>query len=366
MICRRIFEVTTVIGTVCAMACSETPAPTAPPAMTTPPAGVGGPSVTNPPPTTPMMGAMAGARAMPPEMTGQQMMPPTQPPAMPPTTPPAVDSPPMGGAPAMPPSEPMTGNCEGGSLMPGDTNMSVEIAGQNRSFIVHVPPMYDGSTPMPLMFNFHPLTGSASGQRSGSGWAQLGDTEGFITTFLNGIGGQWDLGELTRPGNNENDRMFAVAVLDMISKAGCVDMKRVYASGYSMGGGMTHYLGCREGAKFAAIAPSAFDLIEENQPCEPGRPLTVIMFRGMGDGVVPYQPSVGTLTGAPASFLGAEGCFEEWAMINGCTDEQEMIENDCRRYDECMNGVTVTLCQNGGHTQGDARISWDAIKDHTL
>jgi len=250
--------------------------------------------------------------------------------------------------------------------MPGDANMSLAIAGTNRTFIVHVPPMYDGKKPMPLMMNFHPLRGSASAQRSGSGYAQLGDTEGFVSTFLQGIGGQWDLGKLTRLGNDENDRMFAVAVLDAISKAGCIDMKRVYASGYSMGGGLTHYLGCREGARFAAIAPSAFDLIKENQPCEPGRPMTVIMFRGRMDPIVPWEPSVGTLTGAPASFLGAEGCFKEWARIDGCTDQPKDIGNRCQKYSECMGGVEVTLCENGSHTQGDARMSWDAVKNFSL
>jgi polyhydroxybutyrate depolymerase len=304
----------------------------------------------------PVVQAPSGRNPMTRPAGGMSQVPPGM-------APPVVSA--GGGAAATPPSAP-TSSCDGRSLMPGDANMSVEIAGQSRTFIVHVPPMYDGKTPMPLMMNFHPMTGSASAQRSVSGYAELGDTEGFVSAFLNGIGGQWDLGALSRPGNDENDRMFAVAALDMISRAGCIDMKRVYASGYSMGGGMTHYLGCREGAKFAAIAPSAFDLIEQNQPCEPGRPLTVIMFRGREDGVVPWEPSTGMLTGAPASFLGAEGCFEEWARIDRCTDEPEDIGNSCRRHDECMDGVEVTLCENGGHTQGDARMSWDAVKGFSL
>jgi hypothetical protein len=31
-----------------------------------------------------------------------------------------------------------------------------------------------------------------------------------------------------------------------------------------------------------------------------------------------------------------------------------------------MGGVEVTLCENGSHTQGDARLSWDAIKAFSL
>jgi polyhydroxybutyrate depolymerase len=311
----------------------------------------------------------------PPGMSTMAMPPSNMTPAMTPEAPGSGAQPPAGGAPGeVPPpaggepaaAGPATGNCEGGSLMMGDSTMSVEIGGQNRTFIVHVPAMYDGTTPMPLMVNFHPLTGSGSNQRSGSGWAQLGDTEGFITAFPNGIGGQWDIGGLSRsPEAGDNDRKLGVAVVEEISKIGCVDRKRVYASGYSMGGGLVHYLGCEEAGIFAAIAPSAFDIIEENMPCEPVRPLTVIMFRGRGDGIVPWEPSVGTLTGCCATFLGAEGCFAEWAKINGCTDEP-MEMGSCRKYSECMAGTTVTLCENGGHTAGDANQSWAAIKDMKL
>ena len=41
----------------------------------------------------------------------------------------------------------------------------------------------------------------------------------------------------------------------------CVDPKRVYAAGFSMGGGMAHYLACHAADVFAAVAPSAFDLL---------------------------------------------------------------------------------------------------------
>jgi polyhydroxybutyrate depolymerase len=275
------------------------------------------------------------------------------------------------GTPDMPVSEapvdmPMAGNCAGGSLKAGDANMMVEIDGAQRTYIVHTPTSYDGKTAMPLVVNFHPLSGTSSGQRSGSGWAQLGDTEGFITAFPQGIGNQWDIGGLKTRGDGTSDRKLAVAVVAETAKIGCVDLKRVYASGYSMGGGLTHYVGCTEARVFAAIAPSAFDIIMENMPCEPGRPMTVIMFRGMQDPIVPWQPSVGTLTGCCATFLGAEGTFAEWAKIDGCTDMPKDIGNKCQRHEGCMGGTQVTLCENGSHTQGDAKLSWDAIKDFKM
>ena len=75
-----------------------------------------------------------------------------------------------------------------------------------------------------------------------------------------------------------------------VSTTACIDPKRVYAIGFSMGGGMAHYLACHAADVFAAVAPSSFDLLEENVgDCQPPRPITVISFRGSADTLVPYE-----------------------------------------------------------------------------
>jgi polyhydroxybutyrate depolymerase len=272
-----------------------------------------------------------------------------------------------GGAPPQPVTCPATS-----TLRAGDTTMRTPVGGRNggmRTYIVHVPASYDGSKPVPLMINFHPLIfGTGSGQRTGSGWAQVGDREGIITAFPDGYDAAWDIGNCCTRGDVD-DMAFALAIVEEISKAACIDPNRVYASGYSMGGGMSHLLGCKAANVFAAIAPSAFDLTEENHiPCEPARPLTVVMHRGMSDSVVPYRggatrPPNGTPV--TVTMLGAVGTFDEWSRINGCTD-QPMTSGSCRRRSQCNNGVEVVLCENGGHTQGPAAEIWETLKKHGL
>ena len=62
-----------------------------------------------------------------------------------------------------------------------------------------------------------------------------------------------------------------------IQKIACIDPVRVYAVGVLTGGGMAHYLACHAADVFAAVAPAAFDLLEENvNDCNPARPITVI------------------------------------------------------------------------------------------
>jgi polyhydroxybutyrate depolymerase len=238
-----------------------------------------------------------------------------------------------------------------------------------RTYIVHVPQSYDGSKPVPLMINFHPLIfGTGMGQRTGSGWAQVGDDEGMITAFPDGYDAAWDIGNCCTRGDVD-DLAFAKAMVEEISKGACIDPNRIYASGYSMGGGFSHLLGCKAADIFAAIAPSAFDLTEENHvPCEPGRPITVFMHRGMGDTVVPYAGGPTTPpNGTPVTvtMFGAIGSFEAWAKMNNCTDEPA-TEGNCQRHSKCDNGVEVVLCENGSHTEGPAPKIWETLKKHGL
>ena len=59
---------------------------------------------------------------------------------------------------------------------------------------------------------------------------------------------------------NVDDVAFARALVAQVSTTACIDPKRVYATGFSMGGGMAHYLACHAADVFAAVAPASFDL----------------------------------------------------------------------------------------------------------
>jgi polyhydroxybutyrate depolymerase len=257
--------------------------------------------------------------------------------------------------------------------MPGDSNLTIDVGGMMRSYILHVPPGYDGKAPMPLVIDWHPLTQDGQFQRGASGYAELGDREGFVTIFPNGIDAAWNIGKCCTRSRDVDDKGFAVALVERMRKEACIDMKRVYAVGYSMGGGMTHFLGCNEANLFAAISPAAFDLLEEDEePCKPVRPLTEIQFRGTADPIVPYMGGESTPpTGYPLDpihFRGAVGTFKHWSELNGCTGEPEMGTGGCQTYKQCKDGVEVTLCtkQGGGHDTGDAEVGWATLKRFSM
>jgi polyhydroxybutyrate depolymerase len=271
-------------------------------------------------------------------------------------------------------SEPMPAACPASSsIKPGDTDLMIDVGGMQRHYILHVPASYDGKTPMPMVIDWHPLTQTAMYQRGASGYAALGDKEGFVTIFPDGINNAWNIGPCCTQSRMIDDLGLARALVERMRKEACIDMKRIYSAGFSMGGGMTHYLGCNAADIFAAISPAAFDLLEETEePCKPARPLTVIAFRGTADPIVPYAGGASTPpTGYPLDpihFRGAQGTFKHWSELDGCTGEPEKGSNGCETYKQCKNGVEVTLCtkQGGSHETGDANVGWATLKRFSL
>jgi len=50
-------------------------------------------------------------------------------------------------------------------LQGGDTTRTLSIGGIARSFLVHVPPGHDGTTRVPVVFDFHGLGGNSNQQK---------------------------------------------------------------------------------------------------------------------------------------------------------------------------------------------------------
>ena len=198
------------------------------------------------------------------------------------------------------------------------------------------------------------------------------DAEGVVSAYPDGINGPsgtaWNIGPCCNPG--VDDVAFAKALVLDVEKVACIDPKHVYAVGYSIGGGMAHYLGCHAADVFAAIAPAAADLLEENEAdCTPSRPITEICFRGTADTSVPYAGGTMTSSGMTLTSIGAVATFQKWAEIDQCTGAASATDsNGCSTYSSCGGGVQVTLCtkQGGGHDPGNASVAWPLLKKYAL
>ncbi len=268
-------------------------------------------------------------------------------------------------------AEPAT--CSSPTLLAGDTSRTVQVGSVSRNYVLHVPPAYDGTEPVPLVVDFHGIGVTGWGELSSSPYPTVTDPEGVVMAFPDGmtgpIGTAWNMGPCCVA--DVDDFAFARALVADIESIACIDPDRIYAVGVLTGGGMVHHLGCHAADVFAAVAPAAFDLLEETvDDCRPSRPITVISFRGTADARVAYEGGASSLVpGMPITFLGAEATFERWAQINGCTgDPSAPDSNGCSSYSGCPGGVEVILCteEGGREDPGDAEVAWPVLTRHSL
>ena len=265
-----------------------------------------------------------------------------------------------------------TVTCPATVLKSGDSNQTVQVGSAMRTYILHVPSAYKGTSAVPLVVDFHPLGGTGSQEASSSPYKAQTDPEGVVTAYPNGqsgpSGGAWNVGPCCVAG--VDDVAFAKALVAQVETKACIDTKRVYAVGFSMGGGMSHYLACHAADVFAAVAPASFDLLKENEDdCKPPRPIAELSFRSSNDTVVPYAGGYSSVvSGMPVTFLGAVGTLQKWAEIDGCTGSPTATDsNNCQYYTSCSGGVQIGLCtMNSGHAPGNATIGWPFIKQYTL
>ena len=65
---------------------------------------------------------------------------------------------------------------------------TLESGGRTRQYYVHVPPTYDGKTPLPLVLVLHGATQRPEGIESMSGMSTLADKEKFLAVYPRGTG----------------------------------------------------------------------------------------------------------------------------------------------------------------------------------
>jgi polyhydroxybutyrate depolymerase len=266
-------------------------------------------------------------------------------------------------------------------LAPGDSTRTITVGGIERTYLVHVPPSYAGTTAVPVVFDMHPKGVTASTWLLATPWSSIADREGFIVVRPDGYGQTWNVGRCCDPAmSTVDDVAFVRAMVAALERDACVDSKRIYATGCSNGGGMAYRLACDAADIIAAIAPVDFDCLTgpTNTPscanCNPVRPVSECQFRGLLDTSAPYNG--GPTTVVPGiDFPGAQANFSNWGMLNSCTGQPQAqtAHSTCQTYPTCGGGVETTLCTDplglhctGYYTFGTADIAWEMFSRHRL
>ncbi|WP_337847640.1 PHB depolymerase family esterase [Sphingomonas sp.] len=252
---------------------------------------------------------------------------------------------------------------------PGSTQ-PMTIGTTGRSVLVHTPENpSDG--PLPLVIALHGSGGDGAAILAQSKLEASSDRHGFLLIAPNGgipveRGFVWNIpgvptvtGKVPEPGDAD-DVAFLKTAIDVLAAQGCVDRRRVYATGLSGGGRMTSWLGCVASDRFAAIAPvvglragnplASDKTRPDPATCTPKHPMPVIAFAGDADGTNPVQGG-----GAGYWQYTMEAAETRWATLNGCTagplrrdlaaNLYERLHTRCRAQSE----VVAHILRGGGH-----------------
>ena len=259
--------------------------------------------------------------------------------------------------------QPLARNASSGCRLaanPGTSTQTIDVGGVPRRYRVAVPSDATKQRPLPLLLNFHGANSTDVGQAVYSQLEEKGQERGFVVVTPNaGVPPIWDdpatRARATSVEASAANLAFTMALIDHAKASLCIDIDRVYATGFSNGAGMAAYLGCKLSGQFAGIAPVAG--VNLAAPCDHGKPMSVIAFHGTADPLVAYGGGPGAVAGLPNWTLpSVETAVHAWAKRAQCQTKPTLrtIGTEVQRimYRGCRRGVSVVLyaVRGGGHT----------------
>lgn len=244
-----------------------------------------------------------------------------------------------------------------------------ELQVQGRKVLVHLPSGYDATRPAPLVLAFHGGGGHAEYMADDShyGLQKKADEAGFVVAFPNGYsrlpGGRfatWNAGGCCGDARDRgvDDVGFARAVVAALEARYRIDAGRVFATGMSNGGMLSHRLACEAADVFRAVASVAGT--DATASCTPSRPISVLHLHARDDDHVLFDGGAGPGAFRDDSkvmaFVSVPETISRWVARDHCTAAPQRTLDvpgaRCEAHTGCAGGVTVELCvtETGGHS----------------
>ncbi len=199
------------------------------------------------------------------------------------------------------------------ALPAGTTRRRLRVHNADRSYLLHVPPAYNGVRPLPVVVTFHGFGATARAQLALSGFAAVADRYGFVVVAPESRGPGWDF--RTPPSRPGSDAAFVITLLADLRSVACVDPQRCYATGISNGAAVVFALACANVGGFAAFGAVAGAFY--SPLCHRAPPQPLVYFHGTADPLVPIGG--GKVFGVPVAPAGQT--MAQWAAHNGCGAE---------------------------------------------
>lgn len=196
--------------------------------------------------------------------------------------------------------------------------IKITSSGVEREYLLHVPRSYNPANPTPLVITIHGFAEWPAHVMHISGWNTMSDQAGFLVAYPSGTGFPKHWRVMEKPGSTAGAHLEVKFITDLIShleQTFNIDQSRIFANGFSNGGGMTHVLAEEVSEKIAAIGIIAGALVYPFQNNPSRRQVPLIAFHGSADPVVPIGGGPSRYFAIP--FPDIPEWVEKWANQNG-------------------------------------------------
>lgn len=249
------------------------------------------------------------------------------------------------------------------NLAAGDYEFAVNVNGDKRPYLVHIPTQSQAGQALPMVLALHGGLGNMHVQASERFYHQVSAAEkyGYIVVFPNGYsrlpGGKfatWNAGLCCGPAVKKQSDDVAVirGIIEDMQQRAQVDAKRIFVDGMSNGGMMSYRLACELSGTVSAIAAVAGT--DNTQRCQPAKPVAVLHIHAKNDDHVPFEGGKGQQSMADVSFNSVPATIQKWVKINQANPQAERILEVPGAYCEIHRGglAPVQLCvtETGGHS----------------
>jgi polyhydroxybutyrate depolymerase len=269
---------------------------------------------------------------------------------------------------------------------PGDSLSCPTPNELDRAFDLEVPASWDGTSALPLIYAFH----GGGGNRSAANAVTCPDGDngdpaclgalaraaGYAVVRPDGTGNRplrnlrtWNAGGGSGGWQclggaackaNVDDMAYFDKVHGIVEGLIPVDSSRVFSTGISNGGAISHRLACERPQRFAAIAAvgGTNQFTAAGGACPGG--VAMLQLHGTEDPIWPYETSNGGIVETDKLMVGAEDSTNSWAERNGCTQETlsealpDLADDGTTsthiRWQGCDRPVELVRIDGGGHT----------------
>ncbi len=243
-----------------------------------------------------------------------------------------------------------------GDAARGNSVRTLNVRGFFRRCIVHLPPAYTPTHPLPLVLLFHGAGGCGAEALRMTGWAQKADAAGFVVAAPDALPLDPEAppsdANLTFWADSDDPSEFRKAVIDDdaalvpallkdLESRYAIDTRRIYAVGFSSGARFVFRLGTLMPERFAALAPVC-GVFNAHNPT-PSRPVPVLLILGLEDPVFPYHGGISVMDDTPISRPPVLNSVAYWAKREGFSTQPEVRQANA----EPLKGDGLTILAFG-------------------